>query len=75
MDNEIYFLQKNKGMVYLNYEQNQKRNHIRNLISETLRPFPLGAKVFNRIQTLWQGAGLYLHHQQTLFSYHQQGRE
>ena len=37
------------------YEQNQKRNHIRNLISETLRPFPLGAKVFNRIQTLRQG--------------------
>jgi len=41
-------------MVYLTYEQNQKRNHIRNLISETLRPFPLGAKVFNRIQTLRQ---------------------
>jgi len=37
------------------YEQNQKRNHIRNLISETLRPFPIGEKVFNRIQTLRQG--------------------
>ena len=46
------------------YEQNQKRNHISNLISETLRPFPLGAKVFNRIQTLRQGGCLYLHHQQ-----------
>ena len=57
------------------YEQNQKRNHIRNLISETLRPFPFRAKVFNRIQTLRQGAGLYLHHQQAFFSYHQQGRE
>jgi hypothetical protein len=34
-------------MVYLTYEQNQKRNHIRNLISETLHPFPLGTKVFN----------------------------
>jgi len=41
-------------MVYLKYEQNQISNHIRNLISETLRPFPLWAKVFNRIQTLRQ---------------------
>jgi hypothetical protein len=62
-------------MVYLTYEQNQKRNHILNLISETLRPFPFWAKVFNRIQTLWQGAGLYLHHRSAFFSYHQQGRE
>jgi hypothetical protein len=42
-------------MVYLTYEQNQKRSYILNLISETLRPFPFWAKVFNRIQTLWQG--------------------
>ena len=42
-------------MVYLKYEQNQISNRICNLISETLRPFPLGAKVFNRIQTLRQG--------------------
>jgi hypothetical protein len=41
-------------MVYLTYEQNQISNHIRNLISETLRPFPFWAKVFNRIQTLRQ---------------------
>jgi len=41
-------------MVYLKYEQNQKCNHILNLISETLRPFPFWAKVFNRIQTLRQ---------------------
>ena len=62
-------------MVYLKYEQNQISNSICNLISETLRPFPFRAKVFNRIQTLRQGAGLYLHHQQAFFSYHQQGRE
>ena len=60
-------------MVYLTYEQNQKRNRISNLISETLRPFPFRAKVSYRIQTLRQGAGLYLHHQQAFFSYHQQG--
>jgi len=41
-------------MVYLTYEQNQISNSILNLISETLRPFPLRAKVFNRIQTLRQ---------------------
>ena len=62
-------------MVYLTYEQNQKRNRISNLISETLRPFPFRAKVSHRIQTLRQGAGLYLHHQPSIFSYHQQGRE
>ena len=62
-------------MVYLKYEQNQISNRICNLISETLRPFPFWAKVFNRIQTLRQGAGLHLHHQPSFFSYHQQGRE
>lgn len=41
-------------MVYLTYEQNQISNRICNLISETLRPFPFRAKVFNRIQTLRQ---------------------
>jgi len=41
-------------MVYLKYEQNQISNHIRNLISETLRPFPFRAKVSHRIQTLRQ---------------------
>ena len=62
-------------MVYLTYEQNQKRSYILNLISETLRPFPFRAKVFNRIQTLRQGAGLYLHHQPSFLLYYQQGRE
>jgi len=62
-------------MVYLKYEQNQISNHILNLISETLRPFPFRAKVFNRIQTLRQEAGLYLHHQPSFFSYYQQGRK
>jgi hypothetical protein len=47
-------LTKKERMVGLEYEQNQKRSNILNLISETLRPFPLWAKVFNRIQTLRQ---------------------
>ena len=45
---------KKERMVGLKYEQNQKRSNILNLISETLRPFPLWAKVSNRIQTLWR---------------------